>query len=52
MPNGPIVSYWFQLWFAGTYHGFAIRGDTNSEVIQKAKEEAFQDTLQFFNEHL
>ena len=34
--------------YAGTYHGFAIRGDERNEVIEKAKGEALDEAVNFF----
>jgi dienelactone hydrolase len=34
--------------FAGTYHGFAIRGDERNGVIEKAKGRALDELVDFF----
>lgn len=34
--------------YAGTYHGFAIRGDERNKVIEKAKGEALDEAINFF----
>ena len=34
--------------YAGTYHGFAVRGDERNEVIEKAKGEALDEVVDFF----
>jgi len=34
--------------YPGTYHGFAIRGDSRVKSIEQAKEDALQQTVQFF----
>ena len=34
--------------YAGTYHGFAIRGDERNKVIEKAKGEALDEAIDFF----
>lgn len=38
--------------YAGVEHGFAVRGDPNNRVAQYAKESAFLQAVQWFEEHL
>lgn len=41
----------FKLW-AGTFHGFASRGDEKNEKVCAAKKEALKETIMFFQEEL
>ena len=38
--------------YAGTNHGFAVRGDPNDRKVNYAKETAFVQALEWFDEHL
>ncbi|KAF5001138.1 hypothetical protein FGRMN_1249 [Fusarium graminum] len=38
--------------FSGVEHGFAVRGDANNRTVQFAKEQAFYQAVQWFDEHL
>lgn len=38
--------------YSGVEHGFAVRGDPNKRVGQYAKESAFLQAVQWFEEHL
>ncbi|KAF5003084.1 hypothetical protein FDECE_10343, partial [Fusarium decemcellulare] len=38
--------------FSGVSHGFAVRGDPNKKVEKFAKEQAFYQAVQWFDEHL
>ncbi|SPJ73933.1 related to hydrolase related to dienelactone hydrolase [Fusarium torulosum] len=38
--------------FSGVQHGFAVRGDPNNRVVRFAKEQAFYQAVQWFDEHL
>ncbi|KAJ5735042.1 uncharacterized protein N7483_000167 [Penicillium malachiteum] len=38
--------------YSGVAHGFAVRGDLNNRTVQYAKETAFLQAVQWFNEHL
>lgn len=38
--------------YSGVEHGFAVRGDPNKPVVRYAKESAFLQALQWFQEHL
>jgi dienelactone hydrolase len=38
--------------YSGVEHGFAVRGDTNNKVTKFAKESAFLQAVQWFEEHL
>ncbi|KAJ5994254.1 hypothetical protein N7451_009978 [Penicillium sp. IBT 35674x] len=38
--------------FSGVNHGFAVRGDLSKRVVKYAKETAFLQAVQWFNEHL
>lgn len=38
--------------FSGVEHGFAVRGDPNDKVVRFAKEQAFYQAVQWFDEHL
>lgn len=38
--------------YAGVEHGFAVRGDLNNQVARFAKESAFLQAVQFFEEYL
>ena len=37
--------------YPGASDGFAVRGDESDVVVQKAKEDAFQQALAFFTRH-
>lgn len=41
-----------RIFWAGTTHGFAVRGDLNNPEVKKAKEGAFKATVDFFHEYL
>lgn len=38
--------------YSGVEHGFAVRGDPKNRVVQYAKESAFLQHVQWFEEHL
>jgi len=38
--------------YSGVEHGFAVRADLNNEVVKYAKESAFLQAVQWFEEHL
>jgi len=38
--------------YSGVEHGFAVRGDLNNRVVVYAKESAFLQAVQWFEEHL
>lgn len=38
--------------YSGVEHGFAVRGDPEKREVQYAKESAFLQALQWFEEHL
>lgn len=38
--------------YSGVAHGFAVRGDISDKVVKYAKENAFLQALQWFDEHL
>jgi sterol O-acyltransferase len=38
--------------YGGVEHGFAVRADLNNKVIKYAKESAFLQAVQWFDEHL
>jgi dienelactone hydrolase len=38
--------------FSGTTHGFGVRGDIKDPVVKFAKEQAFIQAVQWFDEHL
>ena len=38
--------------YAGTYHGFALRGDERNKIIEKAKGEALDEAIDFFKAEL
>ncbi|KAJ5266645.1 hypothetical protein N7478_009453 [Penicillium angulare] len=38
--------------YSGVSHGFAVRGDPNNRIVQYAKETAFLQAIQWFNEYL
>jgi dienelactone hydrolase len=38
--------------YAGTYHGFAIRGDERNPVIERAKGKALDEAVDFFRTHV
>ncbi|KIV93097.1 hypothetical protein PV10_04339 [Exophiala mesophila] len=47
------VGYPYQInLYSGVEHGFAVRGDLNNPVAKYAKESAFIQALQWFEEHL
>ncbi|GJJ11185.1 hypothetical protein Clacol_005417 [Clathrus columnatus] len=41
-----------RIFWPGTTHGFAVRGDLNNPEVKMAKEGAFKATMEFFYEHL
>lgn len=36
--------------YPGTYHGFAVRGSDKDPVVQKAKEQAHEEVIAWFND--
>lgn len=40
------------VFYPGTYHGFAIRGDPTNPVIEKAAEDSFRASLAVFQQHV
>lgn len=38
--------------YSGTSHGFSVRGDMKVKSQKFAKEQAFQQAVAWFNEHL
>lgn len=38
--------------YSGVEHGFGVRGDVNKKVVKYAKESAFLQAVQWFEEHL
>lgn len=38
--------------YSGVEHGFAVRGDITNKVAKYAKEQAFLQAVQWFDEHL
>lgn len=44
-------TYW-RAYFDGCEHGFAVRGDLSNPAVKKGKEQAFANTVEWFNKHL
>ena len=49
--NDDIDYYYKFKHYPGAPHGFGIRGDEADEVVQSAKEDAFEQAVAFFREH-
>jgi len=49
--NDDIDYYYKFKHYPGAPHGFGIRGDEADEVVQRAKEDAFEQAVAFFQEH-
>ncbi|SCV74627.1 BQ2448_7656 [Microbotryum intermedium] len=51
MGGGRYAPGWKQNYFPGCTHGFAVRGDITNDKIKYGKEEAFKQTVAWFNKY-